>query len=102
MLALPALFKGLVYDAGLHDGSVGPGQALEFSKSAWNWTDCRAQFGLGAPRRPRQHPRTRARGVMIATVGLERQRGLNQHGDNESIYLLRLLDQVRNVGPRRA
>ena len=34
--------------------------------------------------------------LMIATVGLERQRAFNQHGDNESIYLLRLLDQVRN------
>jgi glutamate--cysteine ligase len=34
--------------------------------------------------------------LMIATVGLERQRALNQRGDNESIYLMRLLDQVRN------
>jgi glutamate--cysteine ligase len=34
--------------------------------------------------------------LMIATVGLERQHALNGRGDNETIYLLRLLDQVRN------
>jgi len=31
----------------------------------------------------------------IASIGLVRQHALNEHGDDESIYLLRMLDQVR-------
>ena len=34
--------------------------------------------------------------LMIAMVGLARQHALNERGEDESIYLLRMLDQVRS------
>jgi glutamate--cysteine ligase len=33
--------------------------------------------------------------MSIAMVGLARQRGLNDRGEDESIYLIQMLDQVR-------
>ena len=33
--------------------------------------------------------------INIAMIGLARQRCLNERGEDESIYLLRMLDQVR-------
>jgi glutamate--cysteine ligase len=95
MLALPALFKGLLYDSDCMTGAWDLVKRCSFEERL-ELTDAAHKLGLGA-RVGRVSIRELAlEALMIATVGLERQRGLNQHGDNESIYLLRLLDQVRN------
>ena len=95
MLALPALFKGLLYDSDCMTGAWDLVKRWSFEERL-ELTDGAHKLGLGA-RAGRVSIRELAlEALMIATVGLERQGGLNQHGDNESIYLLRLLDQVRN------
>src|SRR5579863_5465202 len=95
MLALPALFKGLFYDSDCMTGAWDLVKRWSFEERL-ELTDAAHKLGLGA-RAGRVSIRELAlEALMIATVGLERQRGLNQHGDTESIYLLRLLDQVRN------
>jgi glutamate--cysteine ligase len=95
MLSLPALFKGLFYDSDCMTGAWDLVKRWSFEERL-ELTDAAHKLGLGA-RAGRVSIRELAlEALMIATVGLERQRGLNQHGENESIYLLRLLDQVRN------
>jgi glutamate--cysteine ligase len=95
MLALPALFKGILYDSDCITGAWDLVKRWSFEQRL-ELTDAAQKFGLEA-RAGRISLRELAlEALMIATVGLERQHCVNQHGDNESIYLLRMLDQVRN------
>ena len=95
MLALPALFKGILYDSDCMTGAWDLVKRWSFEQRL-EITDAAQKFGLEA-RDGRISLRELAlEALMIATVGLERQHCVNQHGDNESVYLLRMLDQVRN------
>jgi glutamate--cysteine ligase len=95
MLALPALLKGMLYDddciAAAWDLVKGWSyrERLEFSDAAHkNGLDARAG---------RIKLQALAYELMrIAAAGLERQRALNNLGQDESIYLLRLMDLVRS------
>ena len=95
MLALPALFKGLLYDSDCMTGAWDLVKRWSFEERL-ELTDAAHKLGLEARAGRIAMREIALEALMIATVGLERQRALNQHGDNESIYLLRLLDQVRN------
>jgi len=94
MLALPALIKGLFYDADCL------GAAWDLVKG-WSWEE-RVE-GLRDANRVALRARIRrisltelAREVLdISTTGLERQRVLNAQGKDESIYLERLAELVR-------
>ncbi|HZO83027.1 MAG TPA: glutamate--cysteine ligase [Candidatus Binataceae bacterium] len=95
MLALPALCKGILYDTDCMAG------AWDLVKR-WNFeerlllTDAAHKLGLQA-RAGRIPLRDLALELlMIASVGLERHNAVNARGENESVYLLRLLDQVRS------
>src|SRR5579885_216608 len=82
---LPALFKGLLYDSDCMTGAWDLVKRWGFEQRL-ALTDAAHKFGLEA-RAGRISLRELAlEALMIASVGLERQRGLNQHGDNESIY----------------
>jgi glutamate--cysteine ligase len=95
MLALPALCKGILYDSDCMAGAWDLVKRWSFEERL-ALSDAAHKFGLEA-RAGRISLREFALELlMIATVGLERQGGLNSRGDNESIYLLRMLDQVRS------
>jgi glutamate--cysteine ligase len=94
ILALPALLKGILYD----DDCLGAAwdlvkrwsyrERIEFADAAHkNGLDARAgRFKLQA---------LAYELMQIAARGLERQRALNSSGQDETIYLLRLMDLVR-------
>ncbi|HKN13299.1 MAG TPA: glutamate-cysteine ligase family protein [Candidatus Binatus sp.] len=94
MLALPALLKGMLYDddclAAAWDLIKGWSyrERIEIADAAHkNGLDARAgRFKLQA---------LGYELMQIAARGLERQRALNNLGQDESIYLLRLMDLVR-------
>jgi glutamate--cysteine ligase len=97
MLALPALYKGLLYDSDCMTGAWDLVKRWSFEERL-ELTDAAHKVGLEA-RAGRISMRELAlEALMIATVGLERQRALNQRGDNESIYLMRLLTIERWKG----
>jgi glutamate--cysteine ligase len=95
MLALPALLKGVLYD----DDCLGAAWDLV---KGWSYrerlefSDAAHKHGLDA-RAGRVKLQALAYELMrIAAKGLERQRALNNQGQDESIYLLRLMDLVRS------
>jgi glutamate--cysteine ligase len=95
MLSLPALLKGVLYENDCLDA------AWDIVKR-WSYperialTDAACKFGLEA-RAGRVRLRELALELLsIASTGLARQHALNESGQDESIYLLRLLDQVRS------
>jgi glutamate--cysteine ligase len=95
MLALPALLKGMLYD----DDCIGAAWDLV---KGWSYrerlefADAAHKNGLDA-RAGRIKLQALAYELMrIAATGLERQRALNNLGQDESIYLLRLMDLVRS------
>ncbi len=95
MLALPALCKGILYDA-------------DCTLAAWDlvkrWSyeerlkldDLAHKAGLEAPVGRLRLKDLAVELMQIAMVGLARQQALNERGEDESIYLVRLFDQVRN------
>jgi glutamate--cysteine ligase len=94
MLSLPALCKGILYD---NDCLMGAWDLVK----RWSYaervalTDAAQKIGLDA-RAGRIKLRELALELInIAMIGLARQRCLNERGEDESIYLLRMLDQVR-------
>jgi glutamate--cysteine ligase len=95
MLALPALFKGLLYDSDCMTGAWDLVKRWSFEERL-EYTDAAHKLGLEARAGNVRLRELALEALMIATVGLERQHALNGRGDNETIYLLRLLDQVRN------
>ncbi len=95
MLALPALLKGMLYDDDCLTG------AWDLVKG-WSYrerreiTDGAHKNGLDARAGKIRLQELGYELMQIAARGLERQRTLNQGGQDESIYLLRLMDLVRN------
>jgi glutamate--cysteine ligase len=94
MLALPALLKGILYN----DDCLAAAWDLV---KRWSYGErlalCDAAHKLGLEARAGRAA-LRDLGlelVQIAAAGLERARALNDRGEDESIYLLRLMDMVR-------
>ena len=95
MLALPALLKGMLYDDDCIAG------AWDLVKG-WSYrerreiTDAAHKHGLDARAGKIKLQELGYELMQIAAKGLERQRVLNKSGQDESIYLLRLMDLVRS------
>jgi glutamate--cysteine ligase len=95
MLALPALMKGVLYDE-------------DCATAAWDlvkrWSyedrlrmnDAAHKIGLEARAGKITFHQLANELIEIARVGLTRQRALNERGEDESIYLMRLADLVRS------
>ena len=96
MLAVPALIKGIFYDADCLRGGVGPGEALDLG-GAPRAVSRRAPAGAARP-----HPRHRAHragpraGRHRGEPGCERQGQRDASGQSEAVYLERLRDLVRH------
>src|SRR5271157_2796378 len=94
MLALPALLKGTLYN----DDCIAAAWDLV---KGWSYrerleiTDAAHKIGLGARAGKIKLQELGYELMQIAAKGLERQRALNNLGQDESIYLLRLMDLVR-------
>jgi len=94
MLTLPALLKGILYDDDCILAAWDLVKRWSFSDRL-EMTDVAHKIGLEA-RAGRIKLQDLALELLnIASIGLVRQHALNEHGDDESIYLLRMLDQVR-------
>src|SRR5258708_33724745 len=95
MLALPALLKGILYD----DDCI---EAAWDLVKGWSYrerldiTNRAHQLGLDARAGRIKLAELGYELLSIAARGLERQRSLNSRGQDESIYLLRLMDLVRS------
>jgi glutamate--cysteine ligase len=95
MLALPALLKGMLYDDDCIAG------AWDLVKG-WSYRERREiadgahKHGLDARAGKIRLQELGHELMRIAATGLERQRALNSSGQDESIYLLRLMDLVRS------
>lgn len=94
MLALPAICKGILYDNDCLAGAWDLVKNWSFSERL-ALTDAAQKFGLDARAGRIRFQDLALELLNIAIVGLVRQQGLNERGDDESIYLLRMLDQVR-------
>ena len=94
MLALPALLKGTLYN----DDCLGAAWDLV---KGWSYrqrmeiADSAHKTGLEAKAGKIKLKELGYELMQIAARGLERQRALNDAGQDESIYLLRLMDLVR-------
>ena len=94
MLALPALLKGTLYNDDCLDA------AWDLVKG-WSYrerlaiADAAHKKGLDARVGRIKLQELGYELMQIAATGLERQRALNKSGQDESIYLLRLMDLVR-------
>lgn len=95
MLALPALLKGILYT----DDCLGAAWDLV---KRWKFrerlqiTDSAHKIGLETRVGKLKLQEIANELIAIAVKGLERQRALNERGQDESIYLLRLMDLVRS------
>jgi glutamate--cysteine ligase len=95
MLALPALLKGVLYDDDCLGGAWDLVKRWSFEERL-ELTGLAHRIGLEA-RVGRIKFRELALELLgIAMEGLARQGALNEHGENENIYLVRLLDLVRS------
>ena len=94
MLALPALCKGILYDS---DCLLGAWDLVK----RWSYAErvrlggLATRMGLEAPVGRLKLKELAVELVQIAMAGLARQHAVNERGDDESIYLARLFDQVR-------
>jgi glutamate--cysteine ligase len=94
MLALPALLKGILYNEDCLQGAWDLVKRWSFGERL-QLADAAQKAGLAA-RAGKTSLRDLAGEMMqIAVTGLQRARQLNKRGDDESIYLLRLMDMVR-------
>jgi glutamate--cysteine ligase len=94
MLTLPALFKGILYDDDCILAAWDLVKRWSFSERL-ELTDAAHKIGLQARTGRIKLQELALELLNIASIGLVRQHALNDHGDDESIYLLRMLDQVR-------
>src|SRR5882757_1379822 len=94
MLALPALLKGILYTDDCLTATWDLVKRWSF-RERLELTDQAHKIGLEA-RAGRIRMRELGTELLaIAAKGLERQQALNKRGDDESIYLLRLMDLIR-------
>jgi glutamate--cysteine ligase len=95
MLALPALLKGILYSDDCIEGAWDLVKGWSFpERVAIN--DESHKLGLQARAGRASLKDVCNELVAIANTGLQRQRALNDNGEDETIYLWRLMDQVRN------
>jgi glutamate--cysteine ligase len=94
MLALPALCKGVLYDADCMTAAWDLVKRWSFSQRL-ELTGAAHKIGLEARAGRVKLQELALELLNIAVVGLERQHALNERGEDESVYLLRMLDQVR-------
>jgi glutamate--cysteine ligase len=94
MLALPALLKGVLYNDDCIQGAWDLVKRWTFAERL-SITDAAQRAGLAARAGKISLRELGSELLTIAVTGLERAHQLNKRGDDESIYLLRLLDLVR-------
>ncbi len=93
MLAPPALLKGILYNQDCMQGAWDLVKQWNFAERlALNDAAQRAGMEARAGRIPLKELCLEL--VRIAAAGLERQRSLNERGEDETIYLWRLMEQV--------
>jgi glutamate--cysteine ligase len=93
MLALPALLKGVLYDSDCLDAAWDLVKRWSYAERM-ALTDSAHKIGLET-RAGRATFRDLGLELLnIGAAGLMRQRALNDHGEDESIYLMRLTDLV--------
>jgi glutamate--cysteine ligase len=95
MLALPALLKGTLYDDDCLAGAWDLVKRWSY-RERLEITDGAHKHGLDARAGKIKLQELGYELMQIAARGLERQRALNKVGQDESIYLLRLMDLVRS------
>jgi glutamate--cysteine ligase len=94
MLALPALLKGILYDADCLAGAWDLVKRWRFEERL-QLTDQAQKLGLEARAGRIRVGELGYELLAIAAEGLERAHALNERGEDESIYLLRTMDMVR-------
>ncbi len=94
MLGLPALLKGVLYNSDCLAGAWDLVKRWSFTERL-AITDAAHRGGLEARAGRLKLSELGYELLSIASAGLERARALNDRGEDESIYLLRLMDLVR-------
>ncbi|HUA34855.1 MAG TPA: glutamate--cysteine ligase [Candidatus Binataceae bacterium] len=95
MVALPALLKGILYESDCLDAAWDLVKRWSFSERL-QLTDSAHKIGLATRAGRITFRELGAELMTIAARGLERHKALNDRGQDESIYLLELMDLVRN------
>jgi len=95
MLALPALLKGILYDDDCTEGVWDLVKKWSFAERV-GIDDQAHKLGLLARAGRMTLKELCSELLSIANTGLQRQHALNDKGEDETIYLGRLMDQVRN------
>jgi glutamate--cysteine ligase len=93
MLALPALCKGILYEPDCLLGAWDLVKRWSYSERL-KLADLACKIGLEAPVGRLKLKDLAVELIRIAMSGLARQKALNERGEDESIYLARLFDQV--------
>jgi glutamate--cysteine ligase len=94
MLALPALCKGILYDDDCMTGAWDLVKRWHFGLRL-ALADAAQKIGLEARAGRIKFQELALELLNIAMIGLARQHATDEAGNDESIYLLRILDQVR-------
>ncbi|MGH7836745.1 MAG: glutamate--cysteine ligase [Candidatus Binataceae bacterium] len=94
MLSLPALCKGLLYDNDCLGGAWDLVKRWSYPERL-GLADMAQKIGLEARVGRIKLQEIALELANVAMVGLARQRNLNERGDDETIYLIHMLDQVR-------
>ena len=95
MLSLPALLKGVLYDDDCLDAAWDLVKRWSFAERL-KFNDQAHKLGLDARAGKVRLKELALELLQIAIVGLGRQKALNARGEDESIYLVRMLDLVRS------
>jgi glutamate--cysteine ligase len=95
MLALPALLKGILYDDDCLGGAWDLVKGWSF-KERLELNNLSHKGGLEARAGKITLKELSTELLNIASTGLQRQKALNERGEDETIYLYRLMDQVRS------
>ncbi len=94
MLALPALLKGILYNEDCLQGAWDLVKKWTFAERL-QLADRAQKVGLETRAGRVTFRELGSELLKISATGLERARQLNKRGDDESIYLLRLMDMIR-------
>ena len=94
MLALPALCKGILYEPDCMMAAWDLVKRWSYNERL-KLADLATKIGLEAPVGKVRLKDLAVELLQVAMTGLARQRALNDRGEDETIYLARLLDQVR-------
>ena len=94
MLALPALCKGILYDDDCMSGAWDMVKHWSFGQRL-ALADAAQKVGLDARAGRIKLQELALELLNIAMIGLARQHAVDESGNDESVYLLRILDQVR-------